>query len=321
MYSKYFKYSVSLLLLYIFIACETAPKEPTNSIQFEIEESNLSEDEKNRAITNIQRRLESLGAENVAVTAQEDQKITFSYRGNIKLKTHEKSFSVAGKLEFFEVCKEKVYLYKYLLRTYQDASNKGLLTSKVPDSEENVTDRLGIQITDNSIDFIFAFVTSENKAKVEKILVEKGSFFVSKLKRRVKFLLGKKNSNNQYELYAVYVDANDKASLDGSYVTNASPQKSNYSNSYVITFEMNAKGAEIWEQVTQKAFETRGNIAVVIDNEVYAAPMVVAGGITNGVVQIEGNFSKEEAAIFATAIRSGSIPKVKILKMESLFSY
>lgn len=316
MFKNYTLYSLGIILFYTITACEKPPKLPTTNIQLKIVDTNVSEGEKKRGIVNIQKRLESVGAKNISITEQEDQKITFNYEGNIKPQTFEKAFSVSGKLEFFEVCNDKAVIYQELRKIYASELQKDELLTQTSAEIESMDTVLGISIIDNSNMSIFAVFPEENMAKVTKTVLQKEPFFVSKLKRKIKFLLGKEKDRGNHELYAVYVNAENKAPIDGSYVIDVSVTESNYNDSYLINIKKNEEGAKIWEELTTHVHQTHGNIAVVVDNIVYSAPSVLSGGISGGNSEISSNLNREEAAILAAAIRSGNVPKVEIVKIE-----
>jgi SecD/SecF fusion protein len=75
-----------------------------------------------------------------------------------------------------------------------------------------------------------------------------------------------------------------------------------------VGMSMNAKGAKIWEELTKKAYETQGYIAIVLDNIVYSAPSVTTGPISGGNSQISGSFSLTEAVDLANVLRAGKLP-------------
>ncbi len=91
--------------------------------------------------------------------------------------------------------------------------------------------------------------------------------------------------------------------LDGSMLTDA---KVGYdkANQPVINFTLNGEGARIFGDYTAKAVGKR--MAVVLDNEVYSAP-VIRERIGGGRVQISGHFTLNEAHDLAIALRSGSL--------------
>ncbi|WP_298520508.1 hypothetical protein [uncultured Kordia sp.] len=320
MYKKHLIRSLFLVLIYITMACETVSHKPTYSIQIQIEEANLTQDEKTRAIANIQNRLESAGAKDITITEQEEQKVTFNFHGKIKPQKLRRSFAVSGKLEFFEVCNEHEILYRYLSEIHGNQKGGDLL-SEVTEDIKTVDDILGIRVLGGYAGPVFATVSRENKNIVIEKLLKKEPVSIHGLEQRVKFLLGKSNRENQHEIYAVYVSSENKAPIDGSYVIDAYAEESNYGDSYVVSIQKNKEGAKIWEKMTEKAHMNQGNIAVVVDNLVYSAPSVSVGKITGGMSQISSNLSKEQATTLAAVIRSGSIPKMKILQESILKSY
>ena len=319
MFKKYSIFSCLLFLVVITTACETIAKQSIYSIQLQIEETNLTPEEKTRAIRNIERRLVSVGAENVAITEEEDQKITVEFQGKIKPQKLRKSFTFSGKLEFFEVCKEKNLLYKYLRQIDETFEEQDKLLTEVKNDKVAIDSTLGLSL--NTInDAVFATVPKENRKKVAEKLLQKEPFSIIGLEKKIKFLLGKSDRKDLYELYAVYVTAENNASLDGSYVTDAAVGYDQLGN-WIINIQMNADGSYIWEQLTEEVYQNNGNIAVAVDNYVYMAPSVFTGPISGGKTQISGNFTEEEAMDLANAFRAGSIPKMKILQETILKRY
>jgi len=314
MLKKYLTHLLFTILCCSTVACDTSQQGSTHSIQFEIEETKLSAEEKSQAVANIQKRLELLGAENVTVNEQEGQQLTYRYQGNIEPKSMEQYFSVAGKLEFFEVCKEKSRLQTYLLETFKSQLTTDHNEMTREEQIERVYDFLGIQNTNANYgaDYpAFAVVSKENREKVHSLLVQQPPF------NRIKFLLGRTNTNGHSEVYAVYLNSENKAPLDGSFVQKASVQTSTYDDSYLVNIRKNEEGAKIWEQLTENAYKTIGNIAVVIDDTVYSSPTVSNGAIIGGRSQISAKLTKEEATTLAAALNTGAIPKLKIIKMTA----
>jgi SecD/SecF fusion protein len=75
-----------------------------------------------------------------------------------------------------------------------------------------------------------------------------------------------------------------------------------------VSMQMNGKGAKAWEELTGKAYNERGNIAIVLDNIVYSAPGVSKGPISGGNSEITGEFSLNEAIDLANVLRAGKLP-------------
>lgn len=118
-----------------------------------------------------------------------------------------------------------------------------------------------------------------------------------------------KNENIKYALKAIPV-------LDGSMLTDARVAFVQGSVAPVINFTLNAQGAKIFADYTEKSIGKR--LAIVLDNKVYSAPNINER-IGGGSGQISGNFSSEEARDVAVALRSGAlIAPVKLLEQRSI---
>ncbi len=91
--------------------------------------------------------------------------------------------------------------------------------------------------------------------------------------------------------------------LDGSMLTDANVGFDE-NNRPLITFALNAEGAQIFGDFTGKSVGKR--LAVVLDGKVYSAP-VINERIGGGSGQISGNYTVLEAKDLAIALRSGSL--------------
>jgi SecD/SecF fusion protein len=166
-------------------------------------------------------------------------------------------------------------------------------------------------------DYIFAYVEPKNKSRVASLLLNKEPVFVQSIRKKVKFLFGKE-INGKIPLYAVVVTSEHKAPLDGSCITEAVARQGHSQGNFAVSFQMNNEGALIWERLTAHAYQTRSNIAIVIDDLVYSAPFVTAGPIKGGKCEISGNFTRSEAIMLASVIHSGALPKMKTLEIKSV---
>lgn len=91
--------------------------------------------------------------------------------------------------------------------------------------------------------------------------------------------------------------------LDGGMLTDANVGF-DQNNRPLITFTLNAEGAQIFGDFTGKSVGKR--LAVVLDGKVYSAP-VINERIGGGSGQISGNYTVLEAKDLAIALRSGSL--------------
>jgi len=126
--------------------------------------------------------------------------------------------------------------------------------------------------------------------------------------RYVKFAWGIQEKDSEFSnLYAIKSNRDNVPELSGSVITDARQDYDPRSRP-AVSMQMNAKGAKIWEEMTKRAYETKGNIAIVLDNIVYSAPSVTTGPISGGNSQISGSFSLTEAVDLANVLRAGKLP-------------
>jgi len=135
---------------------------------------------------------------------------------------------------------------------------------------------------------------------------------LSQQQRFTKFLWGIPEFNEVLkedivQLYVVESNRNDDAPLKGGVVTDAR-QTYDQVGRIAVDMQMNGTGAKIWEEMTATAFQSGGNIAVVLDDIVYSAPTVSSGPIAGGRTQITGDFSIIEGEDLANVLRAGKLP-------------
>ena len=109
------------------------------------------------------------------------------------------------------------------------------------------------------------------------------------------------------ELYALKGNRENKPQLSGAVITDAK-QEFQQNGMPSVTMQMNLKGAKIWEKMTGNAFNTGGQIAIVLDDIVYSAPGVTSGPISGGNSEISGTFTLNEAVDLANVLRAGKLP-------------
>jgi len=136
--------------------------------------------------------------------------------------------------------------------------------------------------------------------------------------KEIHFLWGAKPINeegNFFALYAIKKQINDdKPPLDGGVVTQAK-QDVSQNGGVVVDMRMNSEGAQIWKKLTG---DNIGNhIAIVLDQQVYSAP-VVNGEIGGGNSQIEGGFTIQEAQDLANILKAGKLPAPARIVEEEL---
>lgn len=139
--------------------------------------------------------------------------------------------------------------------------------------------------------------------------------------RYTKFVWGKEVVDTELQekttdLYALKYTRDGVPQLGGDVVTDARHDFS-MGGAPVVSMQMNAKGARIWEEMTGLAFNQKTQIAIVLDDVVYSAPGVTSGPISGGSSQITGNFSVNEAIDLANVLKAGKLPaKAQIIQSE-----
>jgi SecD/SecF fusion protein len=134
-------------------------------------------------------------------------------------------------------------------------------------------------------------------------------------KRYAKFVWGMPQVNKDdkgkdvesVELYALKGNRDDQAAMSGGVVTDARDSFDQLGKPSV-TMQMNGQGAKAWEELTGKAFTTKGYIAIVLDDIVYSAPGVSTGPISGGRSEISGVFDVTQTKDLANVLRAGKLP-------------
>ncbi len=135
-------------------------------------------------------------------------------------------------------------------------------------------------------------------------------------KRYAKFVWGKpsvdidektKKSVTTVGLYALKGNRDNQASMSGGVVTDAKDSFDQLGKPSV-TMQMSGAGAKSWEELTGKAYNTKGYIAIVLDDVVYSAPGVTTGAISGGRSEISGVFDVTETKDLANVLRAGKLP-------------
>lgn len=131
------------------------------------------------------------------------------------------------------------------------------------------------------------------------------------------FLLSAKPFGDKQKFYSIYVikknTNNGNAPLDGSVVTQAR-QDYDQNGQVVVSMQMNTLGGKTWRDLTRK--NVGSHIAIVLDKQVYSAP-VVNGEIDGGNSQISGGFDVQEAVDLANVLKTGKLPaSARIIEEE-----
>ncbi|WP_225036953.1 protein translocase subunit SecDF [Winogradskyella sp. SM1960] len=184
------------------------------------------------------------------------------------------------------------------------------LTGQIESDSTNVADinPLGIQGYGNGGSVVGMFLAKDRDKVMEHLNSSKNRAALPAEMRYVKFVWGLQNEDSEFsELYAIKGNRDGEPQLSGDVITSADQDYDQLSRP-AVSMQMNSKGARIWEEMTKKAYETQGFIAIVLDNTVYSAPSVSSGPIAGGRSQISGSFSLTEAVDLANVLRAGKLP-------------
>ncbi len=120
------------------------------------------------------------------------------------------------------------------------------------------------------------------------------------------------NPNHIY-LYALEGNRQGKATLSGDVVQTASNNRSQFGQ-VSVDLQMTTPGAKEWAKVTKANIGNQ--LAIVLDNQVYSAP-VIRGEMNTGTASITGQFSDAEAKDLADILNAGKLPaSAKIIQAE-----
>ena len=152
------------------------------------------------------------------------------------------------------------------------------------------------------------YVATKDTNKVNTLLNREG--IRSIFPKEMMFLYGNKPFDNGQgaqlvPLYFIKNGRDGKAPLDGSVITNAYNDFEPLRGTPVVSMQMDGVGTKLWRKLT--ASNLKRKVAIVLDNQVYSAP-VVQSEIPNGSSQISGNFTIEEAKDLANILKAGRMP-------------
>ena len=108
----------------------------------------------------------------------------------------------------------------------------------------------------------------------------------------------------------------DKTLMTGDALKDARVRFDQYNSRPYITLSLNPAGAREFDRIT--AENVGRKLAIILDNNVYSAP-VIKQRISGGEAVIEGRFTLEEAKDLAIVLRAGSLPApVQILEERTV---
>lgn len=136
-------------------------------------------------------------------------------------------------------------------------------------------------------------------------------------KRFTKFVWTKVPKDSLYtNLVALKYNRTGEAMVTGDMIERASADFGP-TGKPVVTMQMNGVGAKLWEDFTERVYQNKSYLAVVLDNTVYSAPSCSNGKISGGSTEISGNFTIAETEDLANILQAGKLPaKAEVIQSE-----
>lgn len=107
-----------------------------------------------------------------------------------------------------------------------------------------------------------------------------------------------------------------KSLMTGDYIANANVRFNSQFGEPYVALEFNSQGAKLFDQIT--AANVKRRLAIVLDNNVYSAP-VIQERISGGQAQVSGRFTAKEARDLAIVLRAGALPApIRILEQRAV---
>ncbi|NBV21721.1 MAG: protein translocase subunit SecD [Proteobacteria bacterium] len=125
----------------------------------------------------------------------------------------------------------------------------------------------------------------------------------------------RKGQDGREYLDKVLVKTKAEGGLTGKYIKTASVIRDNVSNRPQISFEFNSEGGRIFGELTTQ--HTRERMAIVLDGELYSAP-VINEPILGGRGVINGDFDLKEAWQLANVLENPLQTPVRLLDTEEV---
>jgi SecD/SecF fusion protein len=296
-----------------------------------------------RALEIIRNRIDQYGVAEVSITRSGSRRIILELPGVSDEREVRSLIQETAQLEFKLLIDANVY-YQVLENIDKVLLGKSLDTTDV-DTSATVADAIEVEDQEAVNDSIaaakqredsIAAVTMTEEQQLKKfreehpfmsllIMTQFGYFASEDQKNRITNILARPDvrkaipddvsfawsakprvfddGTRAFELYALKA----RPELTGEVITDARAQidQGGLGASSVVTMQMNAEGAREWSRITGANVDKQ--IAIVLDNSVFSAP-VVRQKIIGGNSQIDGMESLEEARLLEIVLKAGALP-------------
>ena len=113
--------------------------------------------------------------------------------------------------------------------------------------------------------------------------------------------------NDFVPLYAIKTYGSEKPPIEGDVIISTNLNYDPLTSDPIVDMAMNQKGSSDWATLTAKSVLKQIPIAIVLDDQVYSAP-IASEKIEGGRSQIRGNFTVQEAKDLASILKVGKLP-------------
>lgn len=227
---------------------------------------------------------------------------------------------IIGKLEFWELHQD-LSIFENLIAIDNSLKTKEDVVDSI--SYGSLFELLGVIFpTNNRFSGALGYAKVSDVAAVTDLLTDSNAEKILGAKfDSIRFVWDANSfeDNNGEEvliLYALSTQNKETSTLNRHHITSSAVTPSPYGSGFHISLDMNPEGTLIWKEMT--TVNVSKQIAIVLDDKVYSAP-VVNEPIPNGHVSISGGFETLEIANYFSNILSlkGVLPsQLTLIKKE-----
>jgi SecD/SecF fusion protein len=259
-----------------------------------------------RAFNIIRTRLDRFGTSQINIQyLGTSGRIQIEFPGATDPEQIKKILKSVAKLSFFEVYDSRDLLYN----KFKQIDTLLIKEKQLFDEQSNSSKGVG-SISQNSP--LYALLKPQYGIAYAADNIEIINSILSKpavkaiLPNDIQFAWGSKPiaKEDGVEIFTLTPLKGKKPLLGGDVISQAR-QVFDEKGSPAVSMQMNSYGTKIWKHLTSNNIGKQ--IAILLDDKVISAP-VVNVEIPNGLSQISGNFSIEEAKDLANILKSGSMP-------------
>lgn len=294
----------NITLLFIFVLGVSCFNKDKSLVTYQfVNGSEITASTKKAVAHIIKKRLKKY-TNSVDVELNSNEEIEIKLKSGFNLPVLNKLVENRGKLEFWP-CVTNEKMMEFIV-----AANNHIV-------EDASKDSLSSFIKGMHYDGIPLFSVEDTLAVRQLLSGERINQFILDEYKGLKLIFGKPDTG-KVALYGVEVSEDGKALVDETSITEVI-QGYDQMKQPIVNINMNTVASRNWEKMTKAAYENKTKIAIVVNDVVYSAPMVVSGAISGGMSQISGDFTLSEAQELAAILRGQKrIPQLKFLNLVKI---